>query len=283
MNDIPFFVFLGIIYAVVIGGGSWLVMHAERRKAWQLKLQTALSGAGGWLDARRTGFTHKVMGLPARLLSALQHTKAAILRKRRVLLFVLILLAAPALVLHLLAPDALEAYSDLPQTTDPVIMALLQGEQLVPPPPLPPAAFTTREIEAERHELITASREWNALDADFRQRLLTVYRLMEKHGYRMALLEGYRSPERQAQLARLGPHVTRAGAYQSYHQYGLAADSAFYRDGRIVISEKDPWAMEGYRLYGQYAESVGLNWGGRWQLMDFGHVELRKARHAIHP
>jgi peptidoglycan L-alanyl-D-glutamate endopeptidase CwlK len=35
--------------------------------------------------------------------------------------------------------------------------------------------------------------------------------------------------------------------------------------------------MEGYRLYGEYAESVGLVWGGRWKMMDFGHVELRKS------
>jgi peptidoglycan L-alanyl-D-glutamate endopeptidase CwlK len=34
--------------------------------------------------------------------------------------------------------------------------------------------------------------------------------------------------------------------------------------------------MEGYRLYGEYAQSVGLAWGGRWKLMDFGHVELQK-------
>jgi peptidoglycan L-alanyl-D-glutamate endopeptidase CwlK len=54
----------------------------------------------------------------------------------------------------------------------------------------------------------------------------------------------------------------------------LAADSAFLRDGKIIISEKDPWAMEGYRLYGEYAESAGLTWGGHWKSMDYGHIEL---------
>ncbi|MCY1535230.1 D-alanyl-D-alanine carboxypeptidase [compost metagenome] len=67
-----------------------------------------------------------------------------------------------------------------------------------------------------------------------------------------------------------------AKANQSYHQYGLAADNAFYRNGKLVISEKDPWAMEGYRLYGEAAESVGLVWGGRWSFRDYGHVEYRK-------
>lgn len=74
----------------------------------------------------------------------------------------------------------------------------------------------------------------------------------------------------------MGSNVTQATAFQSYHQYGLAADSAFFRDGKLVISEKDPWAMRGYALYGQAAESVGLVWGGRWKMMDLGHVELRR-------
>jgi len=91
----------------------------------------------------------------------------------------------------------------------------------------------------------------------------------------MAILEGYRSPARQDALAAAGPGVTNARAYQSWHQYGLAADCAFVRDGKLVISEKDPWAMRGYQLYGQVAESMGLTWGGRWKMMDFGHTELR--------
>lgn len=157
------------------------------------------------------------------------------------------------------------------------VAGLLRGEQLVPPPALPPELFMTREVEQARPLIRYASRQWELLDEDFRKRLLIVYKLMlEKHGYEMVLLEGYRSPERQSQLASLGPNVTRAGAYRSYHQYGLAADSAFRRDGRIVIAETDPWAMRGYELYGEVARSVGLTWGGGWSLQDFGHVELRR-------
>jgi peptidoglycan L-alanyl-D-glutamate endopeptidase CwlK len=92
---------------------------------------------------------------------------------------------------------------------------------------------------------------------------------------RHGLLEGYRSPARQDLLAAMGSAVTNARAFQSWHQYGLAADCAFLRDGKLVISEKDPWAMRGYQLYGEVAESLGLTWGGRWTMMDFGHTELR--------
>ncbi|MCP6390508.1 hypothetical protein NL487_26670, partial [Klebsiella pneumoniae] len=78
---------------------------------------------------------------------------------------------------------------------DPHISALLNGERLIPPPPLPPEVFTTREVELIRPAIRDASRDWNLLDADFRQRLLLVYKIMrDEHGYEMALLEGFRSP-----------------------------------------------------------------------------------------
>ncbi|MGO1742708.1 M15 family metallopeptidase [Psychrobacter sp. FME5] len=122
-----------------------------------------------------------------------------------------------------------------------------------------------------------ADRNWKKMNSDFVQRLLTVYKVMsEQYGYDMVLLEGYRSPVRQARLLKKGSHVTKAGSYKSYHQFGLAGDSAFIRNGKIVISEKDPWAMQGYRLYGEVAKSAGLVWGGDWKMMDLGHVELRK-------
>ncbi|WOB11060.1 M15 family metallopeptidase [Piscinibacter gummiphilus] len=184
----------------------------------------------------------------------------------------------PVIVFSLRALHTLDAYDDTTTAqADSVIATLLQGEQLVPPPPLPPEVFTTAEVELVRPKLSTADRRWDLLDADFRQRLLLAYRLMrEEHGYEMALIEGYRSPERQTLLASMGAHVTNAAAWQSYHQHGLAADSAFMRNGKLVISERDPWAAKGYELYGEVAQRVGLTWGGRWQNADLGHVELRK-------
>ncbi len=159
------------------------------------------------------------------------------------------------------------------------VVGLLRGERLVAPPPLPPAVFTTAEVTLVRPMLAGANRNWELLDVDFSQRLLLVFKIMrEQHGYDMVLLEGYRSPERQNQLADAGSNVTNARAFQSYHQFGLAGDCAFLRDGKLVISERDPWAMRGYQLYGQVAEAAGLTWGGRWKLMDFGHAELRSRR-----
>ena len=201
-----------------------------------------------------------------------------LLVKRRLLILTTAgILATPPLVAIALRGRQLFQYDDTVRVPDEKIAALLNGEQLVPPPALPPEVFATQEVELVRPALQDASRDWNLLDADFRTRLLLVYKIMhEQYGYEMALLEGYRSPERQNRLAQIGGNVTNAAAYQSYHQYGLAADNAFLRDGKLVISEKDPWAMRGYQLYGQTAEQCGLVWGGRWKMMDLGHVEYHK-------
>jgi peptidoglycan L-alanyl-D-glutamate endopeptidase CwlK len=200
-------------------------------------------------------------------------------RRNLVTAAALVLLAAPPLVAFCLRGwHTLDAFDD-ERASDPdtLVATLLRGEQLVPPPPLPPEVFTTAEVELLRPQLASADRKWELLDADFRQRLLLAFKLMrERHGYEMALIEGYRSPERQTLLQSLGPSVTNAGAFQSYHQFGLAADCAFMREGKLVISERDPWAMRGYELWGEVSESLGLTWGGRWKLMDFGHVELRR-------
>lgn len=188
-------------------------------------------------------------------------------------------LATPALVVAWLSGrgQSLEAFDDARAPGNALVGTLFQGEQLVPPPPLPPEVFTSAEVEVVRPMLSSADRRWEQMDPEFVQRLLMVFKIMkEEHGYDMALLEGWRSPERQARLAQMGSSVTNAGAWQSYHQYGLGADCAFLRDGKLVITEKDPWAARGYELYGEVAERMGLTWGGRWRMMDLGHVEWRK-------
>jgi peptidoglycan L-alanyl-D-glutamate endopeptidase CwlK len=237
-----------LLYLLFTGISAWFMLPAARRQTCGQKTRTHLAVAYARFrrSARNAVMTVAVLAAPAIL--------AILLRDNRVL----------------------DAYDDTPQPATPVIAALLHGEHLVPPPSLPPDLFIAREVETIRQNLQTASRDWMALDADFRQRLLTVYRMMARHGYEMALLEGYRSPDRQSFLASRGAHVTNAGAYQSFHQYGLAADSAFLRNGKLVISETDPWAMEGYRLFGEYAQATGLVWGGHWKMRDFGHVELRR-------
>lgn len=208
--------------------------------------------------------------------------------------------------------DPTKIESNFLRKTDPQIYALLNGEVLSPPPeveeslveeailaenipvnPNPsidsspiPATYDGQENDTSSHayETFQIDRKWDKMHPSYKQRLLMVFKLMkERHGYEMVLLEGYRSPERQTRLSG-NTATTLAKAYQSYHQFGLAADVAFKRNGKVVISERDPWAWEGYKLYGETAEQVGLTWGGRWtRIHDYGHTEfhmpgLRKNR-----
>lgn len=157
------------------------------------------------------------------------------------------------------------------------IQGALNPERLVPPPALPPSMFTSSEHPA----LETADRDWGKLNPRFTQSVLYVFARLQARGYEFALLEGYRSPERQEKLADLGKQVTNARAFQSKHQFGLAVDLAPVRDGRLFISERDPWAMEAYTALGDEAEKAGLTWGGRWWFKDYGHLEVAGSIAAI--
>lgn len=257
---IIFFATLLVFPALRAALGTTLTRHAARVRA-----QAQTVGSVGTFRS-------------ARVASAVAAFARTLLREhRRTALLALVLISVPPLLAVSFTQRQLFDFADAPARHDRQITRLLEGEQLIPPAALPPEMFTTREVELARPATAWGSRDWELLDDAFRQKLLTVFKLMrERHGYEMVLLEGYRSPQRQAALAALGSNVTRAGANMSYHQYGLAADIAFLREGKLVISEKDPWAMRGYARYGELAESAGLTWGGNWTLRDFGHVELRR-------
>jgi peptidoglycan LD-endopeptidase CwlK len=275
-------------FALVCAVGAWLFLPPFRANVrlgvvWVLqKLHLTAQARGAEAKDRVAGYAMQIQQSASKtVLNGFERLH----RHRLVLGCGVALIAMPTLAVWWFGSSrTLEAFNDASTDTPGVVQALLQGEQLSPPAPLPPEAFTTAEVQSVRPELVFADRRWAKLDAHFEQRLLLVYQIMrEEHGFEMVLVEGYRSPERQNELAQMGANVTRAGAWQSYHQYGLAADSAFMRGGKIVISERDPWAMRGYELYGQVAKRVGLTWGGHWQNADLGHVEFRKSGAAQTP
>ncbi|MDO9238187.1 MAG: M15 family metallopeptidase [Aquabacterium sp.] len=276
-----------VLYFLLGIGALALGMFPHWRVA--LRMRLSVLWRGGFRQGRQLG--QNVQRHQTMLVDGANHKAAALQVWWRsqwmwvgLTLVLLVLPVALVVVWSLTGKRALDGFDDATTVGNQQLTHLLQGEQLVPPPPLPPEVFATAEVEVIRPMLSTADRRWEQMDPDFVQRLLAVFKVMkDEHGYDMTLLEGYRSPERQAALAAKGSSVTMAGAWQSYHQYGLAADCAFYRQGKLLISEKDPWAMRGYQLYGQVAQQMGLTWGGHWQMMDLGHIELPKpsARAAV--
>jgi peptidoglycan LD-endopeptidase CwlK len=261
-----------MVWAMLFPEGRAFATKSQQSlfRAWQKIVHSSFKASGQTLSsASQAPKTLSILLQPAGRWIA-KH-------KWGVLLGLMLVTLPPALIVLFSSGLSLSGFTDDRVQINSQVTSLLEGEQLVPPAPLPPEVFITAEVEQLRPLLQTASRNWQLLDPAFTQRLLLVFKIMrEQHGYEMVILEGYRSPERQDDLARMGASVTNAKAFQSYHQYGLAADSAFLLNGKLVISEKDAWAMKGYALYGQVSESVGLHWGGRWKMLDFGHIEWRK-------
>ena len=87
------------------------------------------------------------------------------------------LLVAPLAVVtawSLMGARSLDGFDDRIDPGNQQVLHLLRGEQLVPPPPLPPDVFTTVEVEVVRPMLSSADRRWDQMDADFVQRLLAI-------------------------------------------------------------------------------------------------------------
>lgn len=269
-----------LVFFVLACVSSWLLLFDGARDAlsgWWARIRARFARTG----TRVSGGLARSIGAGGRAAAGVGSGVRQGLRRHRwlVLASVVLLVLPPLLVLGLRQRVVLPGFQgdDLGESQT-MIAGLLRGERLVPPPPPPPAVFTTREIREERPEVVTADRRWDHVDADLQQRVLAIYQVMQsQYGIRMVLVEGYRSPERQAELAREG-RATLAGAWSSCHQYGLALDSAPMREGKLQWDMGDAWTRRAYFLYGELAEQAGLTWGGRWtRLKDYVHVESTRS------
>ncbi|MCC8555693.1 M15 family metallopeptidase [Xanthomonas citri pv. glycines] len=276
-----------VIFLLVASIACWLLLFPdvlERMKAWfGDRLRGLRQGAGR--VRQRVG--RSAGGVGERVRGGICGVTDFFRRHRWVILCATLLLLVPPSVILLVRQNvALEDFrsEDMNESSS-MVAQLLRGERLVPPPPPPPEVFATEEIRRTRPEIVTADRRWENINADLQQRVLAIYEVMRRqYGYEMVLVEGYRSPERQAELMGDG-RATRAGAWQSCHQYGLAVDSAPLRDGKLQWDMGDPLTKRVYFLYGELAQQAGLEWGGSWRsIKDYVHVEkleaCRRARDA---
>lgn len=92
--------------------------------------------------------------------------------------------------------------------------------------------------------------------------------LAAREGYKLIVTQGLRTFAEQNNLFAKKPKVTNARGGMSYHNYGLAVDFAFVKDGKAV------WEDKLYKNIGRWASRVGLEWGGNWHFVDTPHVQL---------
>ena len=83
------------------------------------------------------------------------------------------------------------------------------------------------------------------------------------HDYDLTFAEAYRTPEQAALNAKKG-----SGISNSLHTKRLAIDLNLFQDGRYLSSS------ESHRPLGEFWESLGGSWGGRFSRPDGNHYSL---------
>ena len=69
-----------------------------------------------------------------------------------------------------------------------------------------------------------------------------------------------------------GKIVTRARGGESFHNWGLALDVAFEQEGtQHPTWETDDGEFFYWEVLGKIGEVIGFEWGGRYELKDYGH------------
>jgi len=120
--------------------------------------------------------------------------------------------------------------------------------------------------------------DWSQLYRPFAEQLADLLQLCAGAGLAVEGTEGYRSPQRQAELyargrTQAGPRVTNARPGLSPHQWGCAVDFVF-------IGKEGKRTYEGdWKEFGCLVERAGLVWGGKFLTMpDRPHVEYGRWR-----
>lgn len=111
----------------------------------------------------------------------------------------------------------------------------------------------------------------------FAQRLLELQTRCAARGVHYYITSGFRDEAEQNKLyaqgrTTPGPIVTNSRYGKSFHNFGIAAD--FTHDGDLQKSGLQPdWKPESYKVLGEEAGALGLEWGGNWQFKDLPHVQ----------
>jgi peptidoglycan L-alanyl-D-glutamate endopeptidase CwlK len=97
---------------------------------------------------------------------------------------------------------------------------------------------------------------------------------MARLGHPVRIVQGYRSIEEQNRLyaqgrTTTGSVVTNAKGGQSFHNYGVAVDMVFVKEGWNATESL-------WQLLGKVGKAQGFEWGGDWTgFVDRPHFEMK--------
>lgn len=125
-----------------------------------------------------------------------------------------------------------------------------------------------------------SQRNIDTLHPELRPLATRLIELSLEKGITAKVISGLRTYEEQNQLyaqgrTKSGNVVTKAKGGYSIHNFGCAFDvGIFSKDGKEYFGESPA-----YRDVGKIGESLGLEWGGRWEgFPDEPHFQLTKGR-----
>ena len=114
----------------------------------------------------------------------------------------------------------------------------------------------------------------NSLHPSLRKRATDFINALDKDfGIKARIYEGFRHPERQAELyaqgrTTPGAIVTFAKPGESLHEYGLAFDLVEIKDNKAL------WINDNWAKIGELGKSYGFRWGGDFiSIKDNPHFE----------
>lgn len=97
------------------------------------------------------------------------------------------------------------------------------------------------------------NRSLDALAPQVKENAVIAIAAAHAQGFPIKVFETYRSPERQNMLYAKGPRVTTKKAWESFHQYGLAFDIAFWFE--------NDWSWKGdFKGVAKFFMQQGFEW-----------------------
>jgi peptidoglycan L-alanyl-D-glutamate endopeptidase CwlK len=101
-------------------------------------------------------------------------------------------------------------------------------------------------------------------------KVTSALRSVEEQDKLYALGRTVKNPDGATPAKPLGNIVTKAKGTQSMHNFSVAADLV------QIVNGKADWSEKAFKVLGEEAAKLGLEWGGGWpSFVDLPHVQMK--------